>query len=205
LLEDFERRAKMYVAEMARNHVFVHAGVVAWRGQAIVIPGRSMSGKTSLVAELVRAGATYYSDEYAAIDLRGRVQSYPQALAIRKPYKSRQRRFSVDKLGGEIGTKALPVRLILVSKYLEDGRWRPRKLTEGQSLLEMMAHTVPARRKPGVVVSTLKKAVLGATTLKSVRGEAKETAQLILSKMSELKPNHVTAGVGRTLKNVSQN
>src|SRR5687768_13430354 len=76
VLETFERLLKMYLAEMARGMVFVHAGAVGWKGKAIIIPGRSLSGKTSLVAELVRAGAIYYSDEYAVLDKDGRVYPY---------------------------------------------------------------------------------------------------------------------------------
>src|SRR6201989_340392 len=60
-----ESDLRLYVAERARRRVFVHAGAVGWRGRAILIPGRSFSGKTTLVAELVKAGAKYYSDEYA--------------------------------------------------------------------------------------------------------------------------------------------
>ena len=71
VLESFATRLKAYIAEMARRRVFVHAGAVGWHGKAIIIPGRSMSGKTSLVRELVRAGAIYYSDEYAVLDLQG--------------------------------------------------------------------------------------------------------------------------------------
>jgi uridine kinase len=40
----------------------------------IAIPGRSFSGKTSLVTALVRAGAVYYSDEFAVIDRDGLVR-----------------------------------------------------------------------------------------------------------------------------------
>jgi hypothetical protein len=69
------------VAENARRWIFVHAGVVAWRGQAIVIPGATQSGKTSLVAALVRAGAEYFSDEYAVFDARGRVHPLPRGWA----------------------------------------------------------------------------------------------------------------------------
>jgi hypothetical protein len=47
------------VAIAARRRLFVHAGVVGWRGRAILIPGRTCSGKTTLTAALVRAGATY--------------------------------------------------------------------------------------------------------------------------------------------------
>src|SRR5919106_963089 len=75
---------KLYVAEFARRRVFVHAGVVGWRGRAIVLPGRSGSGKTTLVAELLRAGATYYSDEFAVIDARGRVHPFAKPLSIRE-------------------------------------------------------------------------------------------------------------------------
>jgi hypothetical protein len=39
----------------------------------------SYSGKTTLVSELIRAGATYYSDEYAVIDERGRVHAISAA------------------------------------------------------------------------------------------------------------------------------
>jgi len=62
VFETFESDLRLFVAELATHRVFVHAGVVGWKGQGIVIPGRSYSGKSTLVAELVRAGATYYSD-----------------------------------------------------------------------------------------------------------------------------------------------
>src|SRR5262245_29166046 len=64
------------VAQRSRAMLFVHAGVVGWRGLAIVIPGRSHSGKSTLVAELVRRGAVYYSDEFAVLDETGRVHPY---------------------------------------------------------------------------------------------------------------------------------
>src|SRR3954469_9856881 len=67
LLESFASDLHLHVAEMARRRVFVHAGVVALEGRAVMLPGRSHAGKTTLVAELVKAGATYYSDEYAVL------------------------------------------------------------------------------------------------------------------------------------------
>src|SRR5262249_1692380 len=51
-LEALEADIHLYVAMMARRRVFVHAGVVGWKGKAIVVPGQGMSGKTSLVAAL---------------------------------------------------------------------------------------------------------------------------------------------------------
>ncbi|HWQ34957.1 MAG TPA: hypothetical protein VNQ79_19085 [Blastocatellia bacterium] len=181
VLQAFETRLKMYVAEMARRRVFVHAGVVGWQGRAIVIPGRSFSGKTSLVAALVRAGAVYYSDEYAVLDLQGRVHPYPQPLAIRQPDNFRQKKCPVAEVGGVTGTRPLPVGTVIVSSYKAGTRWRPREISAGQGVLELLANTVPARRKPEVVMPTLQRAVSTAVILKGARGEASEVASLILS------------------------
>src|SRR5207244_3989987 len=69
MLDAFESHLQLTVAEHARRRVFVHAGVVGWKDRAILIPGLSHSGKTTLVERLIRAGATYYSDEYAVLEL----------------------------------------------------------------------------------------------------------------------------------------
>jgi hypothetical protein len=183
VLEYFRTTLKTYIAEMARRRVFVHAGAVGWHGKAIIIPGRSMSGKTSLVKELVRAGATYYSDEYAVLDMRGRVHPYPQPLAIRNPRTFVQRNRRVEELGGVAGDRPLPVGLVIVTRYQEDARWRPRQLTSGQGLLELLNNTVPARRKPQIVMPTLQRAVGEGIILKGVRGEAAETVDLILKRL----------------------
>ncbi len=49
LCEALESDLEFYVAQSTRTWLFVHAGVVGWKGRAIVIPGRSHSGKTTLV------------------------------------------------------------------------------------------------------------------------------------------------------------
>ena len=56
------------VALAARDFLFVHAGVVQWKGRAVVVPGRTETGKSSLVMALVNAGSEYFSDEYAVLD-----------------------------------------------------------------------------------------------------------------------------------------
>src|SRR5438874_11027929 len=44
----FNSLVRIVVAEHAKSMVFVHAGVVGWRGKAIVYPGNSFYGKTHL-------------------------------------------------------------------------------------------------------------------------------------------------------------
>ena len=81
-LKVFELDLQLLVADNARRRIFVHAGVVGWKNQAVVIPGMSFSGKTTLVTKLIQAGAKYYSDEYAVIDEHGLVHPFPRPLGI---------------------------------------------------------------------------------------------------------------------------
>ena len=55
----FDSIIRVVVAEYAVDRVFLHAGVVGWKGKAIVIPADSFKGKSTLVSELVRNGAEY--------------------------------------------------------------------------------------------------------------------------------------------------
>ena len=78
LLKIFESDLQLLVADNASRRTFVHAGVVGWNNQAVLIPGMSFSGKTTLVSKLVQAGAKYYSDEYAVIDEHGLHVPHPR-------------------------------------------------------------------------------------------------------------------------------
>src|SRR5579875_714636 len=89
----------------------VHAGAVAWHGCGILLPGKTHAGKSSLVAELVRRGATYYSDEYALIDGEGRLHPYPRPLLLRHG-SPEQTPVTCEELGGRTGRGSVPVRCI---------------------------------------------------------------------------------------------
>ncbi len=175
-----ESDLEVYVAERARRRVFVHAGVVSWQGRAIVIPGSSFTGKTTLVAALLRAGATYYSDEYAVLDARGRVHPYLRSLSIREGSNGQSKRLPVKSLGGVSGNKPLPVGLIVFTEYKPGKKWRPRSLSTGRAALKLLAHTVPARRRPQRALASLRHVVAEAKALKSVRGEADGIVESLL-------------------------
>lgn len=181
LLGAFESRLRLFVAEWARRRVFVHAGVVGWRGRAVLVPGRSLAGKTTLVAELVRAGATYYSDEFAVLDARGRVHPYAKPLALRDGAGGRQTNRAVEAFGGKAGARPLPAGLVVLSRYVEGARWRPRSLSAGRGILALLDNTVSARREPVRALSALREVAVRAPVLKGARGEAAETARAILA------------------------
>lgn len=182
VLKMFESDLQLLVADNARRRIFVHAGVVGWKNRAVVIPGMSFSGKTTLVSKLVQAGARYYSDEYAVLDERGLVHPFLRPLGIRKEFETS--RVDVSTLGGTPGSRPLPVRLVISTSYKAGARWRPRPLTPGRGVLELLANTVSARSQTELALTTLPKVVRSAEVLKGVRGEADEVVEKILEKVA---------------------
>lgn len=185
VFDTFESDLRIFVAEFAKHRVFVHAGVVGWKGRAIVIPGRSYSGKSTLVAELVRAGATYYSDEYAVFDSRGRVHPFSKPIELRDEGEYKQSKIEVTDLGGHPGTKPLTVGLVLMTQFKDGARWRPRKLTAGKGVLELLFNTVSARRNPERALATLQRVTAQADVWKGVRGHATEVVPAMLERMEQ--------------------
>lgn len=171
VLREFARHAQLVTAWHARERLFVHAGVVGWQGHAILIPGRSLSGKTRLVQALVQAGATYYSDEFAVLDRAGCTHPYPLPLSIRAP-DGAILKTPATALGGQVGTEPLPVTLILLTRYVQGAQWDPRPLSPAQAMLALMDNTVAARREPEFSMPVLRATVRHARTVKGVRGDA---------------------------------
>jgi len=186
VFERLESDLRLFVGEFARHRVFVHAGVVGWKGKAIVIPGRSYSGKSTLVAALVRAGATYYSDEYAVFDSRGLVHPFSKPLEIREEGEVIQSRITVVELGGKSGTKPLPVGLVLMTRYKSGAKWRPRKLTPGKGVLELLFNTVSARRSPEKALSTFQHVTKRAEVLKGIRGDTTAIVDALIKRMEQI-------------------
>ncbi len=176
----FESDVQLAVAALARRRVFVHAGVVGWKGKAIVLPGRTYTGKSTLVAELVKAGAVYYSDEFAVFDTRGRVHPFARRLALREGPYGEPVRYTPDQFGGRAGEKPLPVGLILASTYRSGARFRARPVSPGQGTLILLKNAVAARLQPGRVLTTLRSVSLRAPVLKGTRGAAEQTARELL-------------------------
>lgn len=175
-----EGQLREYVALHAPDWIFVHAGAVAHRGKAIIIPGLSFAGKTTLVAGLVRSGAIYYSDEYALLDEQGLMHPYPKPLSIRN-----QQRVQVDHdvhtLGGTAGEEPVPVGAIVTTTYRAGAAWQPRKGSSGEGVLALLAHTVAAQERPSQVMRVLTRAAEDAVVIESNRGEADELAPKLLA------------------------
>jgi hypothetical protein len=181
-LEILERELRAVVALKAPGYIFVHAGVVGHGGAAVLIPGSSYAGKTSLVAALVRAGAHYYSDEFAPLDPSGLVHPFQKPLSIRDE-RYVQVDHHVDVLGGIAGDGPLPVGVVVLTSYESGAAWRPRRLSHGEAVLGLMAHTVPAQSRPAQTLRTIRRSLEAATVIEGSRGEADVVAPLLLDEL----------------------
>lgn len=179
-LDVLEKQVRAYVALRAPELIFVHAGVVALDDRAILIPGVSFSGKSTLVAELVRAGATYYSDEYAVLDAEGRTLPYARPLSLRHGTFT-QEDHRVETLGGVAGDRAVPVCVVAVTHYRPGAEWRPQSISAGQGVLALMANAIAAQERPAETMAAVSRAVNGAIVLESERGEAAPVAEHLLA------------------------
>jgi hypothetical protein len=174
------------VALHSPEQLFVHAGVVGWCGRAIVVPGRTFSGKSTLVEALVRAGAEYYSDEFAVIDANGLVHPYARPLALRDAAGRPRGRFPVRALRGVAGTEPVRLGLVLDTEYVAGTSWEPHTIGAGEALLKLLDNAVVARLRPEFTMDRLAVVVPGAVALRGARGDADATAALVLQRATAL-------------------
>jgi hypothetical protein len=183
--ETFETKLRTTVALLSRRFVFIHAAAVGWRGRALVIPGRTFTGKSTLVEALVRAGADYFSDEYAVLDKQGRVHPFAKPISARHPETLKQEPRAIAEIGGHIATRPMKVGAILATHYKKGAKSRFRPASPGQGALDLVANAVTIRAAPSRVLSAIRRAVAGAMTLRGSRGEAREAAQELLALLDE--------------------
>ncbi len=176
-----DAQVRAVVAANARDWVFVHAGAVAAGDHALLIPGASFTGKTTLVAALVRAGAAYYSDEFAVLDSHGHVHPYPKPLSIRLANSGRTREMAAHDLGASTGKRALPVSLIAITSYRPGASWRPESRPASAGALALLSNAVPARERPEQSLHAVRQAAAEAITLEGERGEAEATVPALLA------------------------
>ncbi len=180
----FDTLVRVAVGEMAPEYVFLHAGVVGWRGKAIVMPADSFQGKSTLVTELVRAGAEYYSDDFAILDAEGRVHPFARRISMRgKDARGRMTVYdhSAEELGGIEGRRAIPVGAMIFARYTENGRWRPRMLTAGEGAMQALPFTLSLHTRPEFSLRVLNLAVSRAIIAASLRGNAEKFARTLLN------------------------
>jgi hypothetical protein len=157
----------------------VHAGTVLLGERALLLPGVTHAGKSSLVAELLRRGATYFSDEYALIDSEGRVHPYPRPLLLRNG-SPEQSPWLPEECNAHTGDSPVPIGWILSLEYLPENTWSVVAVCQSEALLILLRNTPHILSESPDMVAVFQRAVAGAKCYAGRRSEADEAVNRIL-------------------------
>ena len=172
------------LAEYSRQHLFLHAGVIGWRGKAVLFPGPSRTGKSALIRALIRAGAVYFSDEFAPLDPDGQVHPFPRPLSMRS--STGKIPFRPEDEGIEIAKGPAAVGAVVIARYEGHSLWEPVSLLKGHTVLELLSNTVALRSNTVNAIRLVSTVASSAPAIRSYRGEADITAPAVLQTLDNL-------------------
>lgn len=157
----------------------VHAGAVQWGDQVLLLPGGTHSGKSSLVAELLRRGASYFSDEYALIDSEGRAHPYPRPLLIRNSGPDQVPALPGD-YGAPVATSSAKVGWIFSLTYEPNAFWNVAAITQGEGVITLLRNTPHVLGDAPGIMDSFHRAVMDAKCYSGKRPSAEYAADAIL-------------------------
>ena len=181
------------VAQRSRQMLFVHAGVIGWRGLAIVIPGRSYTGKSTLVAELVLRGAVYYSDEFAVLDDLGMVHPYRRPLVLRGEARPSP---DLRVMRGDAAMEPLPISVVVAGPYQPGVAWRPTVVRGARAVLPLIDGTVQGREESAKMLRIAAGRAPNIVTLQGPRPEATDVAAQLLDMVDDALVSHALGAGG---------
>lgn len=170
-----------YLGEFSDRYAFIHAGVVRWRDETILLPGRSHAGKTTLTAALVQAGADYISDDLAVIGPDATVQLLSQPIRLRADVASRFDLSAACRQSGLLATDHAPIAGIVFLQYCAGQTLQLHALSKGETTQHLMANSMNARHQPQLVMQYCAAAAQRAWCAQGVRGDAARAADYILN------------------------
>ncbi len=184
--EHIEGDVHHWIATHTLGFLFVHAGCVSWRDRAIVLPGRSFAGKTTLTEALLRHGATYYSDDYAIIDPTGAIHPFPRWLRVRPGNAGRSTRVDPLQSNWPIGHEPIRAGVVAELRYDAKAGWNVTRINGGAGALSLLDNTVAARERPVDSLTLMSRAIEGAIAIHGTRDDADSTAKRLIAMVNEL-------------------
>jgi hypothetical protein len=147
------------------NGLLIHAGVVAWKGRALLLPGTTGSGKSTLTAFLASSGFRYLTDELAYVPSGSiSVEGFTAPLKIKKSgLDSLAGRVPLDAGasmagrhdvlvdpdgGGGDAPAALPLSVIIFPRYRRRTRFSLAPLSPAKTALRLIAGILNAEALP---------------------------------------------------------
>lgn len=182
----------------ARALYYVHAAVVEWRGGALVLPGLSRAGKSTLALALLLEGARLLSDEILAWDSEARrLRPLPRAVKIRDEcvayFPELAHRFRgagegrflpFDALAPDVlAAGSARIAAVVVPRWSSDGATRLAPITRGQALLALAESSLNFGAHRVQSIDRLSALVEGARTLRLDWHEPRGAARAVLQEL----------------------
>jgi hypothetical protein len=183
-LDALEGSLDRAVAMRAEGRLFVRAGVVAWKGRALVLTGGHLSGRRALTVALTRAGAAYYSDTFAVFDPEGRVWPYARLPRLDGVLENVG---GAPTLGEEGGP--LPVGVVAMVTLTSGRGWSIRRVSSARAFRALFERSLVGD-DAATAVPILTRAVRGVIALAGRRGPSGPVASRLLENLD-------TAGAAR--------
>lgn len=184
LVPDFIQRIDETIVGSLNTLRAVHAGAVRLGDRVLLLPGSSHWGKSRMVAELLRRGANYFSDEYALIDDEGRVHAYPRPLLLRNGSPNRIP-VLVQEHRIQEASAAAPVGWIMELQYQADCAWHVSTVGQGEGLLMLLRHTPHVLAEAPDLLGKFQRAAAGAKCFAGRRMDAGTAVDEILRLIEE--------------------
>jgi hypothetical protein len=156
------------VARRSPEFVFIRAGVVGWRGKAIVIPNAVTTDATLLMVELLRRGAVYYSNSFAVLDADGLVHAYRTTF------------------GQGPSPEPLPVGMIVAGACRSNREWQPTVVRGPRAMLPLAARTVLPREVAPHARLLAERLPSEVVTLRGAWSDAAQVAQDVMRRLQDL-------------------
>ena len=171
-----ERSLAVFAALRLENLVAVHAAVIGWHGQALVVPALSGGGKSTLSRAAHEAGATVLSDEYTLIDpTSGLVSGW------NRPVRILTGDGGVDRLDIAVRSEPIPVGCVAFLTYDADRANTWAEIDRGAASARLLSHTICAKSRPDDSLDAALRALASARAVAGTRGEAADAVAELLA------------------------
>lgn len=186
------------VREQNEEFLLIHAGsVVTPRGEGVVLPADAGSGKTTLVAGLIRAGFGFLSDEIGVIDHgAGVLRPYPRALNFKEgaeaifpdlvgrdngsPFPGNVGYLRAEKIRTDALADPAEVRFVIAPRYQEGAATRVTALSPGATVKELWTHTMNLSAHGVGALTILADVARGAKGYRLISGDLQEAVSAVL-------------------------
>ena len=162
------------VAAETASQLLIHAACVGGPG-AVLLPGESGTGKSTLAAACVADGLTYLSDEYAALDRKtGMIVPYPRPLELHG-----QRLVAASTLGRVSTETPLAPAGIVFPRFQRGAPSTVTALGPGWTFLALVAHAANLGRLGAEAVPWLAALAVGCPAWQATYGDAHDAVGLV--------------------------